>query len=79
MVQLDNVLVIELLQNLNLTQQARLFVFRQTVHLDLVPSHVHAVLLVERHVHVFVRPAAEKFRRLIIFLYYFFVDVFFAF
>ena len=52
--------MIESLQNLNLTQQPRLFGRGQTVNFDLVPRDVHALLFVKRLVHILVRAASEK-------------------
>ena len=60
MVKLEHIFVIESLQNLNLTQQPRLFGRGQTVNFDLVPRDVHALLFVKRLVHILVRAASEK-------------------
>ena len=60
MVELDDVLVVEGLENLNLGHQPLLLLARQSAHLDLVPRHIPSLLLVEGHVHVFVRAAAQE-------------------
>mmetsp|Transcript_7043 Transcript_7043/g.11033 ORF Transcript_7043/g.11033 Transcript_7043/m.11033 type:complete len:207 (+) Transcript_7043:526-1146(+) len=59
-VQLDDVLVVQVFEDLHLAHEPHTLILGQPHQPHLVPSHVHTLLLVERRIHVLVRPTPQE-------------------